>query len=232
MEAIVLAGGLGTRLREVVSDVPKSMAPVDGKPFLEILLHSLSLKGFTRVILSLGYMSNTISNYFGANYCGMQLAYAIEDSPLGTGGAIRLAMTRCHEDHCFILNGDTYLDLEVNAVEQLWQQNQRPIVVGRLVSDTSRYGRLLIDHDLVTGFSEKGVSGPGPINAGCYVFGQKLLDFYQVGSVFSIETDFLSHQVKRAPVDCFLTRGHFIDIGIPEDYARAQIELANLVTSP
>lgn len=228
MEAIVLAGGFGTRLRQVVSDVPKPMAPVAGRPFLEILLGSLAQKGFSRTVLSLGFMAEKISDHFGAHFNGMNLTYVVESTPLGTGGAIRLAVAACAEEHVFIFNGDTYLDLEVERLEQQWQASRRPIVVGRQVPDTTRYGRLVVEGGRITSFAEKGITGPGLINAGCYVLATDALTHFPLNQPFSIETDYLVPKVRRAAVEVFETKGMFIDIGIPEDYARAQTLLADL----
>jgi len=228
LQAIVLAGGLGTRLRGVVPDLPKAMAAVAGRPFLEILLDGLAAKGCGRVVLSLGYLAHKISGHFGAAYAGLQLDYVVEDHPLGTGGALRLALERCDADHVYVFNGDTYLDLEMAAVERLWLANRRPIIVGRAVPDTARYGRLQLDaaQRRVLGFSEKGAAGPGVINVGCYVMRRGQLDGHAPGSAFSLEVDYLAGAVRSEPFDVFVTAGHFIDIGVPEDYARAQIELA------
>ena len=232
MEAIVLAGGLGTRLREVVPDLPKPMAPIAGRPFLEILLASLSRKGFIRVVLSVGFMAEKISGYFGDRFGNLELAYAVEREPLGTGGAVRLAMQVCATDHVFILNGDTFLDLEMDQVERHWQVHCRPIIVGREQSDTARYGRLLTADGAVIGIVEKGVSGPGLINAGCYILNRGQLDGHPVGSAFSLETDYLPVAVTRTRFDLYVTTGKFIDIGIPEDYERAQRELTGIVQNP
>ena len=228
MEAIVLAGGLGTRLREVVPGLPKPMAPVAGRPFLEILLTTLARKGFRRVALSLGYMAEKVVAHFGNQFAGMELVYEIEDTPLGTGGAVRQALTRCHEGHVFVFNGDTYLDLEVSDVEARWQIHQVPIIVAREVPDTARYGRLNAVGERVIGFLEKGVAGPGLINAGCYVLPVAALNKFALGQAFSLETDFLAKIVGEQRIDLFVSNGHFIDIGIPEDYARAQSELAGI----
>ncbi len=228
MEAIVLAGGFGTRLRQVVADVPKPMAPIAGRPFLEILLGSLAQKGFSRVVLSLGFMAEKISDYFGTRFAGMDIVYVVEETPLGTGGAIRLALDACTKDHVFVFNGDTYLDLEVRSLEQRWQAKRHPIVVGRQVPDTSRYGRLVADGERVTCFSEKGIAGPGLINAGCYVLAKDALAKFPLNQPFSIETDYLVPEVARATVEVFETVGVFIDIGIPEDFARAQSLLVDL----
>lgn len=227
MEAIVLAGGFGTRLREVVTDVPKPMAPVAGRPFLEILLGSLAQKGFVRVVLSLGFMAEKISSHFGSRFAGLDLAYVVEDTPLGTGGATRLAAAACTQDHVFVFNGDTYLDLEVDLLEQQWQARRHPIVVGRQVPDTTRYGRLVVDGERITDFAEKGIAGPGLINAGCYVLARDALAAFPLNQSFSIETDYLVPELARSVVEVFVTEGMFIDIGIPEDYARAQTLLAD-----
>jgi D-glycero-alpha-D-manno-heptose 1-phosphate guanylyltransferase len=228
MEAIVLAGGFGTRLRQIVRDVPKPMAPVAGRPFLEILLGTLARKGFDRVVLSLGFMAEKISSHFGASFAGMVLDYVVEDQPLGTGGAIRLALEHGTVDHVFIFNGDTFLDLEVEQVERLWQQHRRPIIVGRSVPDTARYGRLLVNDERVMGFAEKGMLGSGLINAGCYVFARDQLHAFEAGLPFSLESDYLVQEVSRSRFDVFVTTGQFIDIGIPEDYQLAQTLLLDV----
>jgi D-glycero-alpha-D-manno-heptose 1-phosphate guanylyltransferase len=228
MEAIVLAGGFGTRLRHVVPDLPKPMAPVAGRPFLDILLSTLAKKGFTRIVLSLGYMAQTIVSHFGDRYQNMELVYEIEDSPLGTGGAIRAALENCCSDHAYIFNGDTYLDLEVDSLEAMWEQCRQPLIVVREVPDTARYGRVELSDGRITAFREKGEIGPGLINAGCYVLPRHLLDGFSLGQTFSLESDFFAIQIHSVRFDGFVTRGLFIDIGVPDDYAAAQAMLAGL----
>lgn len=229
MEALVLAGGQGTRLRPIVSDLPKPMAPVDGRPFLELVLTTLSGKGFERAILCLGYMAEKVVAHFGQQFMGMELVYEIENEPLGTGGAVRMGLARCLADHVYVLNGDTFLDLEVSDVELLWKAAATPIIVARQVEDTARYGRLDVVDGRVAGFSEKGVMGPGLINAGCYVLPRHLLEDFPPGRAFSLELDFLAPTAATSNFAVFVTHGQFIDIGIPEDYARAQHELAGLL---
>ena len=228
MEALVLAGGFGTRLRKVVADVPKPMAPIAGRPFLDILLRNLAMKGFSRVTLSLGFMAEKISENFGSRFAGLDLSYVVEDAPLGTGGAIRLALKECTQDHVFIFNGDTYIDLEAQSLEQQWQVNRNPIIVAREVPDTTRYGRLIVDSGRVTSFAEKGTNGPGLINAGCYVLATNALDRFPLNHPFSIEIGYFVPEVASATVEVFVSDGLFIDIGIPDDYARAQVLLADL----
>lgn len=228
MEAIVLAGGPGTRLRAIVPDLPKPMAPISGRPFLEILLTMLSRKGFGRVVLSLGHMFTTVVEYFGDQFAGMELVYEIERLPLGTGGAVRRAMSHCDSDHAFVLNGDTYLDLEAGEIEAQWQRQRCPILVAREVPDTSRYGRLSVVNGFVVGFTEKGRGGRGLINAGCYVFPRDIVDRLPEMESFSLETDFLAKNAGVLALQMFISRGRFIDIGVPEDYLRAQQDLAEV----
>jgi D-glycero-alpha-D-manno-heptose 1-phosphate guanylyltransferase len=228
MEAIVLAGGFGTRLRQVVPDLPKPMAPIAGRPFLEILLSALARKGFTRVVFSLGFMSEKIIEHFGNSYKGMDLVYEVELLPLGTGGAIRAALARCMSDHVYIFNGDTYLDLEVDALERLWQSKHNPVIVVREVADTARFGKVEMRDGQVVAFREKGMSGPGLINAGCYILPQNLLDDFPSNKPFSIESEFFIESLQRIRFDGFITHGRFIDIGVPDDYALAQTVLAGL----
>lgn len=230
MEAIVLAGGFGTRLRHVVPDLPKPMAPVAGRPFLEILLTWMARSGFRRVVLSLGYKADKIVDHFGPRFAGMELVYEIETTPLGTGGAIRQASRHCTGSHYFVFNGDSYLDVDVPLVEAWWQQHRAPIIVARAVPDTARYGRLEVKGKQVTAFAGKGIPGSGVINGGCYIFNIDQLAGWPIGQAFSVEVDYFPHQVKNSRFDVFLTHGQFIDIGVPEDYARAQTELVGVCT--
>lgn len=225
----MLAGGFGTRLRHVVADRPKPMALVAGRPFLEILLDNLARKGIKRVVLSLGFMADMISDHFGNNYGDMELSYVVENTPLGTGGAIRLALTQCKGDHVFVFNGDTYLDLEVDEIDRHWALHKYPVIVGRHVLDTSRYGSLMTSGGRIIGFTEKGRSGAGLINAGSYILNRDQLDQFPKNTPFSLESDFFTSAVLDHPVDVFVSNGQFIDIGIPEDFERAQIELAHCV---
>lgn len=229
MQAIVLAGGLGTRLRGIVSNVPKPMAPIQGRPFLDILLTKLSLNGFRRVVLAVGYLSEVIVNYFGARFAGMDIDYVVEDSPLGTGGAVRFATTKITADHVYVLNGDTFLNLEFTAVEALWNAHKEQIMVARHVANTARYGRLVVFGQKITGFLEKGVEGAGLINGGAYVLRSDALNDFPIGKNFSLETEYFQVMVENTPLRPFITQGHFIDIGVPDDFLRAQTELMTYI---
>lgn len=225
-EAVVLAGGFGTRLRSVVPDLPKPMAPVAGRPFLEILLESLAAKGFGRAVLSLGHQAEVVMKHFSRRFAGIEIEFCVEDNPLGTGGAIKLALAHCVGDHAFVVNGDTYLDFEADNVDALWQAHGQPVIVARTVADTARYGRIVVADDLLLNFGDKAASGPGLINAGCYVLPRALLAQRDRDVAFSFENDFLADPAARPAMRVFVTQGRFIDIGVPRDYARAQHELS------
>jgi len=226
MEAIVLAGGRGTRLSGMVPDRPKPMAPVAGRPFLEILLGWLDRQGVRHAVISLGYRAEDISSHFGERFRRLQLSYEVERTPLGTGGAVRAALQHCGGDHALVLNGDTYVDVELSDLEACWTARRRPIVVGCEVDDTGRFGRLEIDGDSVVRFLEKTGGGPGVVNAGCYVLPTDCLAGYDPGRPFSLEAEFLVPAAARGELSAFVTGGLFIDIGVPEDYQRAQALLA------
>jgi D-glycero-alpha-D-manno-heptose 1-phosphate guanylyltransferase len=228
LEAVILAGGFGTRLREVVADVPKPMAKVGEKPFLEILLMNLELKGFKRVILSLGFKAEIIKHYFGTNFRDIELVYEVETTPLGTGGALKAALANCKEDYSFVFNGDTFLDLEVADLQRIWEADHTPIIVAREVSDVSRYGQLYLSNGRITRFLPKGGAGSGLINAGCYLLPKDIFKNYNYCASFSLEEDFLPKYIQSNFVGVFTSRGYFIDIGIPADYFRAQRELISV----
>lgn len=225
MDALILAGGFGTRLAATVPGVPKPMAPVCGRPFLELLLGALHSKGVQRAVLSLGYKAQMIVQHFGSQFQGMALVHEVEEEPLGTGGAIRRALPLTHGDAALVVNGDTLLDLELDTLRAQWAQHRAITLVGCHVGDTSRYGRLAIEGERLIGFTEKGVAGPGWINSGHYMLPRGLLDEPSLPRSFSFEADFLVPRLDALGVRPFLSRGSFIDIGIPEDYERAQTEL-------
>lgn len=222
LEAVILAGGLGTRLRSVAPDLPKVLAPVGGRPFLHHLLHNLARNGFGRIVLSIGYRAGMVMRAVGDTFAGLEISYAREEQPLGTGGGLRLAMAQCHCDHVFVMNGDTFLDADFAAAEDLWRGHGEALVIGCAVPDTRRYGRLAISNDHVTSFQEKGLSGPGIINAGCYVLPSGALESFAPGQAFSLETEFLRPAAARGQLRAAVSNGLFIDIGVPEDYQAAQ----------
>lgn len=224
MEAIVLAGGLGTRLRSVVDDRPKAMADVGGRPFLAYLLDQLASTGFEAAVLAVGYLSNQISEHFGDEHRRLALRYSVEAEPLGTGGAIVLAMDATTTSDVFVINGDTFVELDYRAMLAAHRNAASAITVAvHAVPDAGRYGALDLEGSRIRGFLEKGRTGPGWINAGVYLVSRALLDPRALPMRFSFESDFIVPRVRALRPLAFRTDGMFIDIGIPEDYARAQV---------
>jgi D-glycero-alpha-D-manno-heptose 1-phosphate guanylyltransferase len=223
MQAIVLAGGLGTRLRSVVPDLPKPMAPVAGRPFMSWVLDRLVDAGVARAVLAVGYRHQDIRHYFGDDYRGMALHYSVEHTPLGTGGAIRLAADLVTALPVFVLNGDTFLELDYAAMVAAHRQSSARLSMAVCsVPDVGRYGALVLEGDTVCGFLEKGGNGAGNINAGVYLLSADILQQIPAHTVFSFEQQLLVPRVAELRPLAFHTSGRFVDIGIPEDFARAQ----------
>lgn len=222
MEAVILAGGFGTRLRPVVADLPKPLAPVGGRPFLAILLDQLVAQGFKHVVLSVGYKHELIQQAFGDMYQNMTLSYAVEEVPLGTGGAICLAASFCKTNEVFVLNGDSYVDLDFVAMRNAHRAGGAKLsICAVMVQDAGRYGCVQIKADRIIGFAEKGTAGPGAINAGVYLFAPGLVVDCNLPNAFSFERDFLMTKLHQLSPLAFVVDGLFIDIGVPSDYARA-----------
>ncbi len=226
MDAVVLAGGFGTRLAHIVSDVPKPMAPVCGKPFLEYVLEYLKRNGIDRVILAVGYKEDVIRSYFGSSFSNMDILYSSEDKPLFTGGAIRKALSLAEEGPVFILNGDTYFDVDLKAMLDFHlEKNASLTIAARKMTDFDRYGTIETENGRITAFLEKRPTGEGEINGGVYLMDKHLLDFAD-HEAFSFEKDVMEAKVGTLPMYAFASDGYFIDIGIPEDYYRAGKDFA------
>ena len=226
MEAIILAGGFSTRLAGRLDGVPKPMAPVAGRPFLEILLWQLKHAGCRRVILSVGYLHEIIESHFGAEHRGVKIDYAVEHDPLGTGGAIRNALSMAHEKSALVLNGDTFLDADYAAMLQFHAYEDASLTMAVThCENIARYGGVTIDGMRVTGFQEKGRAGAGWINAGAYAIRKDIVWPAWLDEKFSFETDFLAPQITVLAPAAYMVQGFFLDIGVPEDLDRAQTEL-------
>ena len=227
MTAIVLAGGFGTRLRSVVSDVPKPMAPIKDKPFLTYIFDYLSRNSIDKAVLSVGYKYELIEEYFGSKYNGIDIVYSVEDTPLGTGGAIRKALSVIDDEFVFVLNGDTIFDIDLQDLEKQFKKNDSKLVLSlKPVSRNSRYGSVEIDSEnTVTAFIEKKESGDDSlINGGVYLARSDIFNSFDMPEKFSFE-DFMQNHFDDLKAAGVVFDGYFIDIGIPEDFERANREL-------
>lgn len=225
MEAIILAGGFGTRLQQVVNDLPKSMAEVNGRPFLEYLLDYLMMEGVNHVVLSVGYKRDAIMNHFGPVYKNIRIDYAEEEEPMGTGGGIRLAMWKIEGMLAFAMNGDSMFRLDLNKMMESHLKKGADVTVAlRELQDTGRYGRVTMtkSHRIV-GFEEKRPdTGKGYINGGIYIIEKKFLMEPVFRGKFSIEKDCFETYFESARMFGFPSRAYFLDIGIPETFKQAQ----------
>ncbi len=222
-EAIILAGGRGTRLRSLVRDVPKPLASVAGRPFLAWVLDHLAANGIRRVILATGYMSEKVEQAVGRKWQSMTVDYSVESKALGTGGAVRQAIGKLHGGNVHVLNGDTFLGYAPAAFADAVAQADASIGVALArVGDVSRYGAVECDRGRVKRFSEKGGSGPGHVNAGCYFLTPAALAALPTEDAFSFETEMLAPMTAKGLVFGYTETSRFIDIGVPEDYRRAQ----------
>lgn len=227
MQALILCGGLGTRLREAVSDRPKSMAPIRGKPFLEILIRGLKARGVDDFVLATGHLGHQIEEYFGNGACwDVRVRYSRETEPLGTGGAVKLAEPLL-EDAFLVLNGDTYVEFDPGALERRQAATGAPLVmVLRREEHPERYGAVEVDADgRIRAFVEKGVRIGHHINAGVYRVRKAALDLLEAGRAVSLEKEWMPRLVATG-IHGVETEGLFIDIGVPEDFRRAQDLLA------
>ena len=213
MEAIILAGGLGTRLAAKLNGVPKAMAPVAGRPFLEILLNQLKRAGCTRAVLSVGHLHAVIQSHFGESFNGMRVEYAIEDVPLGTGGAIRAALGHITEKSVLVLNGDTFLDAAYADLMRFHEAEGAGLTMAITHrADVARYGGVIVSGGRITG---------------AYAMEKDLRWPEALAEKFSFETDFLATEIGRIAPAAYEVDGFFLDIGVPEDLDRAQRELAD-----
>ncbi|MDR0680342.1 MAG: nucleotidyltransferase family protein [Dysgonamonadaceae bacterium] len=226
-EAIILAGGLGTRLRPVVSDIPKCMAPVAGRPFLHYLLIALESAGFDHIILSLGYKHEVVEEYVLNKEWKMEITSIVETEPLGTGGAVKFALSKSSCENVFILNGDTFLDADYRQMSDFHiQTNAKATLALKEMHNFDRYGSVETDRkSRIVRFIEKQYCRKSLINAGVYILRKNALSGFP--EKFSLEKDFFEQTVAEGSLSGFLVEGYFIDIGIPDDYSRAQIDFAD-----
>ena len=224
-EAIILAGGLGTRLKGVISNIPKPMAPVANQPFLKYILDYLDKQGIERVVLSVGYKYEVIKDYFSNHYKNIELVYSIENEPLGTGGGIRLAVDKLEGDSAFIINGDTFFDVDLSAQEDLALSGNSDLCLAlKIMRDFDRYGSVELLGNRIVKFKEKQLVKTGLINGVVYWLKKDLLSPFNSGDKFSFEKDIMEKELSNKIILGFISDTYFIDIGIPEDYEQANID--------
>lgn len=225
MQAVLLTGGLGTRLRSVINDRPKPLAPVAGRPFLEYVVRELAASGIRELVFAVGYRGEMIQEAFGdGSRLGVRISYAFEETLLGTGGAVRNAAPFLTDPYFFVLNGDTFYRMDYGALSRLRGERELDLaLVLRRVEDISRYGEAVLEDGRLARFNEKtGERRPGTINGGVYLMSRALLDEIPPGKV-SLEQDLIPAWMREGRrLGGMVSDGYFIDIGVPEDYFRFQ----------
>lgn len=223
MEVIILAGGLGTRLRSVVHEIPKCLAPIGAnlyaeRPFLAYLLEWLVGQGVNHVVFSVGYLHEQVMAYVQSREWPFEYDFAVETEPLGTGGGIRLAMEQCREDRVFVVNGDTFFPVNLHAIPFA-----APVTLAlKPMRDFDRYGTVTLSDCRVIGFQEKQPCSEGFINGGVYAIDRTRLNLGELPQKFSFEKDVLEPLAAQGQLSGITRNDYFIDIGVPEDYQLAQ----------
>ena len=233
LDVLVLAGGLGLRMREALDGGPKLLAPVAGRPFLDHLLDWLAGFGARRIVFALGYGAEAVLDHFArVRKPGLELVSVVEPQPLGTAGAIRFARGRLGSDPVLVVNGDSFVDADLS---ELVERHREAAALATLlcteVEDAGRYGRVVIDGaGRVAGFVEKDAShrGSATISAGVYLLSQRLLDEIAAGTAASLERD-VFERMPAGSLAALAGRFGFIDIGTPESFARAAEMLGGAV---
>ncbi len=232
-QAIILAGGFGTRLKSVVTDVPKPMASVCERPFLAFIMDYLAKANFKKVVLSIGYKGEVIQAYFGSYYKGIEVEYATEATPLGTGGGILNATATCTDEPILVLNGDTFFDVPIDDFYTFFNKHQSDLAFAlKPMTDFERYGTVVLgEAQRIIKFQEKQYQKSGLINGGAYILRKSIFENqgFTIGQKFSFESDFLEKYVDDLKFSGFVVEEYFIDIGIPEDYAKAQIDFSKWI---
>ncbi|RYY55242.1 MAG: HAD-IIIA family hydrolase [Chitinophagaceae bacterium] len=226
-ECIILAGGLGTRLREAVPDLPKCMAPVAGRPFLYHVINHLRAQGISHFIFSLGYKHELVEQYLQSSFSTMDYITVVEEEPLGTGGAIALALTKVQGDRVLVTNGDTLFKINLTGLEKVFEESQ-PLATLALkpMENFDRYGVVETNGHRINGFSEKQHYDKGLINGGTYLLDVNRFRELDLPAKFSFETSVLETEAANGTLTASIQDGYFIDIGIPGDFAKAGTDLA------
>ncbi len=225
--AIILAGGLGTRLQSVVPDLPKCMATVAGKPFISFVIQYLRMQGIQKFIFSLGYRHEVIQNYLEKEYPTLQYEVVIEKEPLGTGGAIKAALEKATSNEVLIANGDTLFKINAAQLSATHLEKGAACTVAlKPMQDFDRYGVVAInERNQISSFKEKQPYTKGLINGGIYLVNKAAFLNRDLPQIFSFEKDYLEKFVSEGFFYGSVQDGYFIDIGIPQDYQKAQSDL-------
>ena len=227
-ECIILAGGFGTRLKSVVNDLPKCLASINppGLPFLNLLIGYLVYNGFDKLIFSLGFMNEKIIDYLNNLTVSIKIEYVIENVPLGTGGGIKKAINIASTDNVLIINADTFFDVNIDNlyIEHLKYNPICSIALKKMIN-FERYGAVTIKNNKIQNFQEKKPTKKGLINGGVILLNKNKFLSFDLSEKFSFENDFLSIKTKEKLILGLESEGYFIDIGVPDDYNKAQYEL-------
>lgn len=225
-ECIILAGGFGTRLQSVVNDVPKCMAEVAGKPFLQYLFDYAANEGFNHIILSLGYKSDIVINWLRTQNRPFGISYVVEQYPLGTGGAIKLAFEKVKGTEAFVINGDTFFDIDSESLLEFHRAKESDISVAlKPMLDFDRYGSVELDDEKhIICFNEKEYKKEGLINGGVYIVTKKLFSKLSLPEKFSFEKDIMESHIHNINIYGYQQDNYFIDIGIPSDFEKANAD--------
>ncbi|RYZ18594.1 MAG: HAD-IIIA family hydrolase [Chitinophagaceae bacterium] len=225
--AIILAGGLGTRLQSAVPDLPKCLAPVAGRPFLGYLVDHLRREGIERFVFALGYRSEQVLHYLAEAYPTLHYTWTIEEEPLGTGGALKQALAEANAETVLVANGDTLFRVDVPALLREHRESGAVCTLAlKPMRDFERYGTVTLEGHRVTGFSEKQPRAEGLVNGGVYLLERARFLALDLPDRFSFEQDYLAPAAARGELAGSVQDAYFIDIGVPEDFERAQQELA------
>jgi len=229
LDVVILAGGLGTRLRPLFPHYPKVMVPVNDKPFLRYLIEQVQSFGACRIILALGYLNEVVQQYVKSqNWKNLEIVTSVESTPLGTGGALRSVSPFIKSENVLVMNGDSFCESNLEAFcAWHFERDADATLLLTKTSDTKRYGRVQVDADgLVLNFEEKGgKSGPGWINAGVYLLNHRLFLTIPVSGTVSLEREMFPAWIGRGLYG-YKSQGRFLDIGTPESYAAADLFFA------
>jgi D-glycero-alpha-D-manno-heptose 1-phosphate guanylyltransferase len=229
-EAIVLAGGLGTRLQSEVPDLPKSLVPIAGKPFLAYLLDYAKKQGIGKFIFALGHKSSAIESFVKQYLPEGSYVFSVEGEPLGTGGAVYQACEKVSTPNVIVLNADTYFGISFLNLSIIHEPRKAACTIAlKPMNSANRYGSVDVYKQVITGFSEKRQNSSGLINGGVYALSIPSFSQKSFPRSFSFEKDYLEKEVSTHQILGMVSDAYFIDIGIPEEYQRAQTELVSVV---